>query len=92
MHPTICSGLFLFKLVLGTAIYLTQMFCIHTTAFDNMSVLQHGHAVKRRTVNKSRCKDVEPELLRAHTAALQQDLSERARDFHGKMHSHAFRC
>lgn len=65
--------------------YPAQTFCTHSTAFANLSILQHSNAVKCRTVNKSRCKDVEPELLRAHTAALQQDLSECAREFHGKM-------
>jgi len=72
--------------------YLSQMSRILTTAFANLRILQHSNAVKCRTVNKSRCKDVEPELLRAHTAALQQNLSECAREFHGKMHSHDFRC
>lgn len=65
--------------------YLAQMLRTHPTANASSTILQHGNAVECRTVNKSRCKDVEPELLRAHTAALQQDLSDRAREFHGKM-------
>lgn len=83
--PKLLWGQVLFAIVLGTAVYLAQTFRIHPAAFAKSTILQHGSAVKCRTVNKSRCKDVEPELLRAHTAALQQDLSEHAREFHGKM-------
>lgn len=83
--PFFCR-LFVFKIRLGTSMYLAQMFCTHPNALaKHLSILQHSSAVGCRTVNKSRCKDVEPELLRAHTAALRQDLSERAREFHGKM-------
>lgn len=71
--------------IVGTTMYLAQTFRTHPTALANLSISQHGNAVECRIMNKSRCKDVEPELLRAHTAALQQDLSERAREFHGKV-------